>query len=195
MSSAISANRFGNKSADLADTEHPSNLRYFLWHASICRESELIRKIVERLPGGLINDPEKGSCSALEVLIGREEYHRRDYSSYFLDERAKGIAEAIELLVDAGAKWDPEKDDLRHDRKGLASHGAKHVVRVIRLLTYTSDAAPFETVWKLCNSAKIKSLIQSADYSLWRELQEKAREAGLVPQPKRRGRRVQAKNA
>ena len=119
----------------------------------------------------------------------------KEYSSYFLDERAKGIAEAIELLVDVGAKWDPDKDDLRHDRKGLASHGAKHVVRVIRLLTYTPGAAPFETVWKLCNSTTTKALIQSADYSLWRELQEKARDADLLPQPKRRGRRAQAKNA
>lgn len=157
------------------------NLRVLLWCACICRKWELIEKILERVPSEDLNEPGKNSCSGLEVLVSREENNHKYYTRHMLESRAKNISAAIGRLLQAGAKWNPQKNDYRHDRQGLASHGAKHVVRVIRLLMETPGATKFKRVWDLSRTNKIKVLIQSVDYSLWRELHNKAKEEDLLP--------------
>lgn len=104
------------------------------------------------------------------------------------EQEEKDQLECISLLINSGARWNPPEDELRGDRKGLSSYSGKYIVQVIRLLIYTPDTAPFEKVWELCRTPKMKNLIYGADDYLWREMNETALELGLKGATKRNSR-------
>ena len=87
---------------------------------------------------------------------------------------AKGDAESlqcVEMLLDAGARWNPPLEELRHARRGLLDHDDKHIVQLLRLLLYTPDAANFDILLELCRSQTLKARVGTVDAHQVGELQ------------------------
>lgn len=151
-------------------------------------DPKILEPILKHLTSEQINYSEHNSCENLEHII-RHEYWDFRWSSNKEKEQEDMLA-CIRLLIDSGARWDPPDDYLRSARKGLCSYDGRYAVQVIRLLVYTPGTATFEKTWSLCNTAKMKHTIYSADDYLWRELNEMALERGLKGATKRSSRRV-----
>jgi len=154
------------------------------------RSSDLVARIVKRMKPDEFNTTERNSCRALEYLVGNEYYNFSSYSwmSTPREQEEKDILESITLLINSGARWNPPENELRGDRKGLSSYSGKYIVQVLRLLIYTPDIAPFEKIWELCRTPKMKNLIYVADDHLWREMNEKALQMDLKGATKRNSR-------
>lgn len=157
------------------------NFGQLLERVSYKGKPEVISRIVSRMKPEELNSADGKSCSALESLMRSEYYNYGGYYSWTSskEQEQRDQLESISLLVNSGARWNPQQDDLRGIRKGLSSYDGKYIVQVLRLLIYTPDAAPFEKVWELCRTPKMKHLIYGADDHLWRELNEMAAELGL----------------
>jgi hypothetical protein len=130
---------------------------------------ELMRFILSFIGRDRINDPEQLTSRALEQLV-RWEYRHYGWESGTQAEEEKRRLECIELLLDAGAQWRPNEDELRYFRRGLSRNSARYVVQVVRLLLYTPGVCEIRHVWELCRTDKIRTLIRSADVPLWDEL-------------------------
>lgn len=163
------------------------NYGKLLERISYKRKPELIERIVCKMKPDELNHTEAKSCRALEYIVGHEHYNYSAYSwmSSPREEEEKEQLECISLLINSGARWDPPEPELKGDRKGLSSHSGKYVVQVLRLLTYTPGVAPFEKIWELCRTPKMKNLIYGADDYLWRELNQNASKLALKGATKR----------
>lgn len=150
--------------------KYPNYLRRLLYFMCFRPKIEDIEKLLMLAAPGDLNNPETNSCRALDNLVSYQRYgHEYDW---WEESQAKTRLQVIDMILKAGGRWNPDRDDFRHTRTALAWHGGKHTVQVIRLLLYTPGAANFEKVWELCRTPKMKALIQSADMNLWWELQE-----------------------
>jgi hypothetical protein len=88
---------------------------------------------------------------------------------------AKGDDEnlkCVELLLDAGARWNPPPEDLRHARRNILQHDSRYIVQLLRLLLYTPNAVNIPSFLELCHSQSIRAKIIAADMPLARELQD-----------------------
>ena len=130
---------------------------------------ELMRQFLRFVSRERINDLERQTSKALERLVHRE-CHCYDWEPGTNEEKERRCLECIELLLDAGAQWHPDDNELRYARRGLSRNSARYVVRVVRLLLYTPNACDPKQVWELCRTEKMRTLIKSADTLLWDEL-------------------------
>lgn len=131
----------------------------------------LFTKILASIPRDKINHTERGSCGALEHLVGARP--EEDFMTRAPNE--KGNAEklqCIELLLDAGARWHPPAEELKSDRRYLLRHDPKYIVQLIRLLLYTPNAADTSLVLELCRSQSLLDKIGAADPALVSEIKE-----------------------
>lgn len=166
------------------------NLGQLLDRFTYNAKPEVIARIISRMPPDELNSAEGNSCNALESLVRAEHYkHRGDYSWMSSKEQEqRDQLESIALLINSGARWDPQQDNLRGTRRGLSSYDGKYIVQVLRLLIYTAGTSPFKKVWELCQTPKMKHLIYGTDDHLWREMNEMALEQGLKGTTKKRSR-------
>lgn len=135
---------------------------------SLSPSRELVRTMIGILPDKNPNVSERGSCPALETLVGR----RRPFGYGRLtpeqeDERA---IECIDELLTAGARWNPPPDDFRYIRRGLLERDNLYAVRIIRLLLYTPGACDARHVLELCRTPKFRERFHSSDIELWKEI-------------------------
>lgn len=130
----------------------------------------LFKTLLANVPRELINDTPRGSSAVLQNMVGHSAH--RDIFSNNLD--AKGDAESlqcVEMLLDAGARWNPPPEELRHARRGLLDHDDKHIVQLLRLLLYTPDAANLDPLLELCRSQTLMTRIGTVDAHLVGEIQ------------------------
>ena len=131
----------------------------------------LFRTFLANVPSEQINHTGRNSCEALETLVGSWP----DENIITRVPNEEGNAEklkCIELLLDAGACWNPPVEELKRDRRYLLRHDAKYIVQLIRLLLYTPNAADTSNVLELCRSQSLINKIASADAALVTELNE-----------------------
>jgi len=123
---------------------------------------ELFRTLVKDLKPGQLNSSVRGSCEALEELV-----RRSPHWNYWTHVRStEGEAEnlqCIELLLDAGAKWNPPPDNLRSMRRSILEHDSRYIVQLLRLLLYTPNAADIQGVLELCRSNTLIDKIAETD--------------------------------
>ncbi|MCB1103352.1 MAG: hypothetical protein H7A44_08095 [Opitutaceae bacterium] len=129
---------------------------------------ELVRAIIDILPEKNLNVSERGSCPALEEIVKRG--RPWSYGRLSPEKENENAIEAMEELLDAGARWNPPPDDLRYIRRCLIEHDPLHVVRVVRLLLYTPGACDSQSVLELCRTPTIRQRIHAGDVELWNEL-------------------------
>jgi hypothetical protein len=131
----------------------------------------LFKNFLTNVPREKINHTERNSCDALEKLVGSWP----DENIFTRVQNEQGNAEklqCIELLLEAGARWNPPLEDLKTDRRHLLRHDAKYIVQLIRLLLYTPNAADTSLVLELCRSQSLIDKIAPTDAALVTELKE-----------------------
>lgn len=132
---------------------------------------EVFRTFLAVIPRDQINNPPRASCDALERMVSR--WASRNLHTNARD--AKGDDEnlkCVELLLDAGARWNPPPEDLRHARRNILQHDSRYIVQLLRLLLYTPNAVNIPSFLELCHSQSIRAKIIAADMPLARELQD-----------------------
>jgi hypothetical protein len=136
---------------------------------------ELFKQLLTVIPQEKLNHTKRDSCEALERLVGSrpaENIFTRNPNEQANTEKLQ----CIELLLDAGARWNPPGEGLKSDRRSLLRHDAKHIVLVIRLLLYTPKAAAASRVLELCRSQSVIGKIALADAALVTELKQLRRQ-------------------
>ena len=131
----------------------------------------LFKMLLTNVPRERINHTERNSCEALEKFVGSwpdEHILTRVPNEQGNVEKLQ----CIELLLDAGARWNPPVEELKHDRRYLLRHDAAYIVQLIRLLLYTPNAADTSHVLELCRSQSLVDKISAADAALVAELKE-----------------------
>jgi hypothetical protein len=76
----------------------------------------------------------------------------------------------LELLLDAGAHWNPDLKEMRYLRRNLLDHDNRYIVQLLRLLLYTPDAANLDTLLELCRSQTLMARIGTVDAPLVQEI-------------------------
>lgn len=148
----------------------PSQALDLLSDAAHHENFELFRTCLGVIPRDQLNNTSRDSSVALERMVSR--WAHRDLYSSVRD--GKGDAEnlqCVELLLDAGARWNPPPDDLSSARRNLLQHDSRYIVQLLRLLLYTPNAINTESFLELCRSQSLQAKIASADLPLARELQ------------------------
>lgn len=138
----------------------------------------LFKSLLLKIPREHINNSKRNSCEALEDLVGS--CPAEDIFTRVSNEQANADKlQCIELLLDAGARWNPSLEELKYDRRNLLRHDARHLVQVIRLLIYTPNAAVTSYVLELCRSQSLIAKIASADAPLASELKQMRKQQGV----------------
>jgi hypothetical protein len=138
----------------------------------------LFKTLLSNIPREQINNTGRNSCEVLEKFVGSWP----DENIFTRVSNEQGNAEklqCIELLLDAGACWNPPMEELKGDRRYLLRHDAKYIVQLIRLLLYTPNAADISHVLELCRSQSLIAKIASADAALATELKELRKQQGV----------------
>lgn len=143
----------------------PEQARDLLWFASLRHNPEIIRTLIKIIPGKDLDEPDTRSCKAVEYLVSNSplfEAHSHD--------RERSMAACLEMLLDAGAHWNPRHDYLGGIRRDLVRNHSSHVVRIVRLLLYVPGAAQRHVVLELCRTPVIRRKIYDADRTLAKEM-------------------------
>ncbi len=130
---------------------------------------QLLATLLAAIPRDQINLPESGSCEALERLVWRSPPDSR-WSDINPEKVVAENLKCIELLLDAGAKWNPTTEEINSHRRYVIKHDAKYIVQLVRLLLYTPNSASPENVLELCRSQTMLSQINAEDPFLAGEL-------------------------
>jgi hypothetical protein len=143
-----------------------------LLRATACTHNvSLLKNLLASIPRDKINHTERNSCSALEETVRRSP----DENFFTRVPNEQGNAEnlqCIELLLDAGARWNPEPKEINYSRRWVLRHDARYIVQLIRLLLYTPNAADVGTVLELCRSNTLIDKISAVDAALVAEIKE-----------------------
>ncbi|MGH7866595.1 MAG: hypothetical protein ACREP9_02930, partial [Candidatus Dormibacteraceae bacterium] len=131
---------------------------------------KLFQNLLSMIPRALINDTPRASSAALERLVSCST-HRNIYTNVQSEQEDTENLHCLELLLDAGARWDPVPEELRYVRRNLLDHDDRYIVQLLRLLLYTQDAVNVGTFLELCRSQTLISRIATVDAPLVQELQ------------------------
>ena len=154
----------------------PTQALDLLTAASYQSNSDLFRTLVAAIPRDQINNTPRGSCAPLERLVERSP----DRWSNNPEQRNAEALKCIELLLDAGAKWNPPVDEINSHRRCVLKHDGRYLVQLVRLLLYTPGAATTENVLELCRSQTLQSKVAMADSHLAEELKEVQKKVKLL---------------
>lgn len=149
----------------------PADALQLLWDAAHASNLDLFRQLLQPLSREQLNDSPQDSCTVLERLVARSP----DRNIWTRAVSTKGDEEnlqCIELLLDAGARWNPKPEDFRYPRRHMVGHEGKYLVRLLRLLLYTPDAAEMGLLLDFCNSSTLRAKIAAADPPLLQELKQ-----------------------
>jgi hypothetical protein len=149
----------------------PEQAAELLHSAAYTRDLCRMKELLAAIPREKINHAERNSCRALEVLI---KYCPRDnFFGRVPEEKATADnLQAIELLLNAGARWNPDPKEIGYARRWIMRNDSRYLVQVFRLLLYTPNGADIPAVLELCRSPKVMEKITVADVALVSEIKE-----------------------
>jgi hypothetical protein len=147
----------------------PDQALELLSSISYRHDAKFFQQLLGIIPRERINDTPRASSKVLESLVGQ--YPHRNFITNIPDEKANAEnLQCLELLLNAGARWNPPPEDLRHSRRNLLGHDDRYIVQLLRLLLYTPDAANLDTLLELCRSQTLMARIGTVDAPLIQEL-------------------------
>lgn len=133
-------------------------------------DAKFFQHLLGIIPQALINDTPRASSKVLESLVGQHPH--RNFITNVPDEKANAEnLQCLELLLNAGARWNPPPEDIRSARRNLIAHDPRYIVQLLRLLLYTPEAANIENFLEFCYSQTLKAKIATVDAPLIQELQ------------------------
>jgi hypothetical protein len=157
----------------------PEKAAEFLKEAAYRANSTLFRSLISKANPAVINDTHLGGSRALDGLLRRAQ----NRSAWSTDTETNGETDTlrcIEMLLDAGAKWRPQAEELRSIRRALLKHDSRYIVQVVRLLLYTPGAVDVPQFLEFCRYQPLASQIAAADAHLHEELKELRKSARNV---------------
>jgi len=138
-----------------------------LEHAAYFPSVDVMKEILRKLPTGGLNIGDPPKSLAVERLV--ESLSISDYG-YGAEDRGKEAAGCLELLLDLGARWRPEKTQIDSIRRSLLKQPPRFIVRIIRLLLHIPGAADHQLLFELCRTSVIRSKIAESDKHLLKDL-------------------------
>lgn len=142
------------------------------WHPSV----EVMKMLIRGVAPEALNSAERRSCKAVEKIID----HRPDFGFRRMTAEQEGdaLAACLEVLLDAGARWNPDFKEIGSVRRDFVRNSPRYIVRVLRLLLYVPGAADRATIIELCRTPIIRRKIYEGDRTLADELDELADHVG-----------------
>lgn len=137
------------------------------WHPSV----EVMKELIRRVPRADLNAGERNSCKAVEKIVDR----RPDlfgFRGMTAQQEDESLAGCLEVLLDAGARWNPDVEQIGSARRDFVRNSPGYVVRVLRLLLYVPGAADRAAIAELCRTPVIRRKIYEGDRVLANELDE-----------------------
>ena len=132
-------------------------------------DANFFQHLLGVIPQELINNTPRASSTVLENLVSQ--YPHRHIITNTPDEKADTEnLQCLELMLNAGAHWNPPPEDLRSARRNLMGHNPRYIVQLLRLLLYTPNSANLESLLQLCHSQTLKAKIATVDAPLIQEL-------------------------
>jgi hypothetical protein len=147
----------------------PEKAQDLLWDAGYNGNLEVFKTLLKPLRPAQLNNSPRQSCETLERLVTRAP-QRNLWTNTVIDERKEECLKCIELLVDAGARWAPDKDEIRYRRRHLLEHDAKYIVRLLRLLIFTAGTADEQSAAEFCDSQTLIKKVATVDPPLAKDL-------------------------
>ena len=139
-----------------------------LRRASWTPSANFLKELLRVIPREYINNAVNGSCEAVEYCVSHRPLHFN--SSYSSESEDGERAGCLEVLLDAGARWNPPTKEIDSIRRSLMKNTPRYLVRVIRLLLYTPNAAELNLIAELCRTSTIRRTIAEADRLLGKDL-------------------------
>ncbi|MBW7894682.1 MAG: ankyrin repeat domain-containing protein [Opitutaceae bacterium] len=138
-----------------------------LWNPS----AEIVRHLIKKVPASELNLGSRQSCKAVEDIVERRPWSF-GYPSMSHTQQDDAVADCLEILLDAGARWNPDPGRLGSVRRDLIRNSSRYVVRILRLLLYVPGAADRALVAELCRTPVIQRKIYEGDRVLGKEIDE-----------------------
>jgi hypothetical protein len=143
------------------------------------KDAKLLQICLALIPRDQINVPPRNSSVALERLVGCSS-HRNVFASDQVSHEENENLRRLELLLNAGAHWNPDLKEMRYLRRNLLDHDNRYIVQLLRLLLYTPDAANLDTLLELCRSQTLMARIGTVDAPLVQEIHSLRKKRRLI---------------
>jgi len=128
---------------------------------------DLVTVLLASIPADQINNTPRKSSAALEQFVNKS-YFPYGWNSTRDAEHLK----CVELLLNAGAHWNPPTENLRYCRRAIMGHDSSYIVQLLRLLFRAPNAVNTEQFLELCRSQALEAKIAISDSALIRELKD-----------------------
>ncbi len=138
-----------------------------LWHPS----PEIVRILIKKVPASDLNLGARQSCKAVEAFVERRAWSF-GYPNMSQTQQDDAVGDCLEILLDAGARWNPDPERLGSSRRDLIRNSSRYVVRIIRLLLYVPGAADRALIAELCRTPVVLRKIYESDKVLGKEIDE-----------------------
>ena len=142
-----------------------------VWHPSV----DVVKELLRKTPAIDLNKGDPPSCAAVERLIDTAVLS--PIPGYHTGRGTIEAATCLGLLLDAGARWQPEQSRIKSIRRALLTHSSDYIIRVLRLLIHTPGAADKKALLELCNSPVLRGKI-SHDRPLLKDIEALRLQAG-----------------
>ena len=119
---------------------------------------ERVSALLAVVPPDQLNNTARHSSSALEALV--RQWRLPSHTSSTRDENQ---LKCIELLINAGAHWNPPTEAIRRTRAELMKCDSGYIVKVLRLLVQKPNGANTGQFLELCRSSALEAKIASVD--------------------------------
>jgi hypothetical protein len=138
-----------------------------LWNPS----AEIVRHLIKKVSASELNLGSRQSCKAVENIVERRPWNF-GYPNMNHTQQDDAVADCLEILLEAGARWNPEPERLGSIRRDFIRNSSRYVVRILRLLLYVPGAADRALVAELCRTPGIQRKIYEGDRVLGKEIDE-----------------------
>lgn len=140
----------------------------FLSTAALYGHVEIIEMLLKLSPD-LVNAGDPFQCDAIGHFLS--DGLDRWAGLCGRGERDERSSKCLELLLEAGARWVPEQDNLSYLRRRFARLEPRDAVRVLRLLLYVPNAVSRSVILDFCDHTSIRRMIYRGDQKLADEMQ------------------------
>jgi hypothetical protein len=149
------------------DSEMLQELLYRVtWNPS----TDVLKILIRGLAAEDLNCGKRHSCKAVEKLVDR--HPSFGFRQMTAEQEDEALATCLELLLDAGARWNPDPSQIGSIRRDFVRHSSRYIVRVLRLLLYVPGAADRALIGELCRTPVIRRKIYEGDRVLADELDD-----------------------
>lgn len=146
----------------------PEQGRDLLASAAFSPSPAVMKELLRKIPASDLNSGDPPSSRAVERLVEGQTFY---FGSEPVGDPNKTAADCLEILLDAGAKWRPEKGTISSIRRNLLKQATTYLVRILRLLIHTPGVSEPVLIDELCRSPVLRSKVAVNDKLLLKDIE------------------------